>query len=280
MHLVRGVIKTVEPNNNVVRIQHEEIPNFMPAMTMPFRVKDAKELEGLQQGETVWFRLWVTADESWIDNIKKEKAQSVPPTSAPAPEAAASPEREEVRVVRDVPELSVGDIMPDYQFTNELGQTIHLNDFRGKALAFTFIYTRCPLPEFCPRMSGNFAEVMKQLKAMPNGPTNWHLLSISIDPHWDSPTVLRGYAQAFANDAEHWNFVTGSIEDIDAITEQFQLTIVKRGSDWDHKLRTVVVDANGRIQDIIYGNEWKPEALVQEIVKAANPPDQSAAAAP
>jgi protein SCO1/2 len=125
-------------------------------------------------------------------------------------------------------------------------------------------------------MSKNFSEVCQKLKALPNAPTNWHLLSISFDPHYDSPQVLRNYSQLFGADARRWNFVTGAMIDIDAITDQFSLAIIKKGTEWDHKVRTVVIDTNGRVQTIIIGNEWKPDALVEEIVKAANVPVTSA----
>jgi protein SCO1 len=273
-YLVRGEVKKVDVEGKTATIKHEEIPKFMPAMTMPFKAKEAKELEGLAPGDVIWFRLWISPDESWIDKVRKE-----PKVETNSPQASAPPEREAVRVVRDVEPLKIGDPMPDYTFTNELGKTIHLSEFKGQALAFTFIFTRCPLPEFCPRMTGNFAEVSKKLSAMPDAPANWHLLSISFDPHFDTPEVLRSYAQAFQYDPTRWNFATGAMSDIDAITDQLNLTIVKRGNEWDHKVRTVVVDANGRVQQIIYGNEWKPDALVQEIVKAASPPANSQPAA-
>jgi protein SCO1/2 len=271
-HLVRGVVRRIDAEEMRISIQHDEIPNFMPAMTMPFRVKDATELEKVQPGDTIFFRLWVTPDESWVDKLTKvaDPASNVGQTGVP-------PQREAVRVVRDVEPLSVGDLMPDYQFTNELGRVVRFSDFKDQALAFTFLFTRCPLPEFCPRMSHNFQEVYKKLNAMPNAPTNWHLFSISFDPHFDTPAVLRSYAQAFEADPERWNFLTGAMEKIDAITDQFELTIVKRGNEWDHKLRTVVVDAHGRIQKIIFGNEWQPDALVEEIVKAATVPRESTA---
>ena len=268
----RGVIKKIEAAENTITIQHEEILAYMPAMTMPFKVKDPKESQGLQPGDKVEFRLWVTADESWIDNIKKDTAPDLKPAAAP-------PQREAFRVARDVEPLKIGDLMPDYRFTNELGRVVSLSDFKGQALAFTFIYTRCPLPDFCPRMSKNFSDVYQKLTTMPNAPTNWHLLTISFDPYYDTPDVLRAYAQAFQYDPKRWNFATGAMVDIDAITDQFTLVIVKQGDQWDHKVRTVVVAANGRIQQIIYGNVWKPEALVEEIIKAAKqPPAQPAAA--
>ena len=274
-YLVRGVVKKVDAADKTVSIQHEEIPNYMPSMTMPFKVKDVKELEGLEPNDTIWFVLQVTDTESWIEKVRKQT--NAPPVE---PQATAPPERESFRIARDVEPLNVGDKMPNYQFTNELGRTVQLSDFRGKALAFTFIFTRCPLPDFCPRMSQNFAAAYKQLNAMPNAPTNWHLMSISFDPHHDTPTVLRNYAQLYQYDPKRWSFVTGAMIDIDAITDQFNLAIMKRDNDWDHKIRTVVVDATGRIQSIIIGNEWKPAALVEEIVKAARATEASASAGP
>jgi protein SCO1/2 len=262
-YLAHGVVKKVDATDKTITIQHEKIADYMEAMTMPFKVKDPALLEGLQAGDVIWFRLWVAKDESWIDKIKKEES------SEPKPQASVPDQREPVRVARDVEPLKVGDLMPNYHFTNELGQGVDLKDFRGQALAFTFIFTRCPLPDFCPRMSHNFADVSERLKALPNAPTNWHLLTITFDPTFDTPTVLKGYSQAFQNDPAHWNFVTGSMLDTDALTDQFELIIVKRGNEWDHKVRTVVVDATGKVQTIIYGNEWKPETLVEEIVKAA-----------
>ncbi|MBI2948449.1 MAG: SCO family protein [Verrucomicrobia bacterium] len=259
---VKGVLKKLEAGSRTVTIQHEEVPNFMPAMTMPFTVKDTKELQGLAPGDAISFQLHVTADESWIDQLQK--------TARPSTNAA--PVRPPVRLVRDVEPLKVGDTMPDYRFTNELGQAVSLSDFKGKALALTFIFTRCPVPEFCPLMSRHFAAAQKQLAAMPNAPTNWHLLSISFDPHFDTPRVLRAYAQMYRPDASHWSFVTGALIDIDAITEQFDLPIVKQGENWEHKLRTVVIDAAGRIQTIFPGNQWTAEELVAEIVKAATAP--------
>ncbi|MFO1498052.1 MAG: SCO family protein [Verrucomicrobiota bacterium] len=276
-YLVLGVIKSIELDAKTVTIQHEKIPNYMAAMTMPFKVKDTNELQHVQPGDRIAFRLWVAADESWIDKLIKAPPAASWDGTAPTPETNAPPEREAVRVVRDVDPLNVGDVMPNYTFTNELGRTVSLHDFKGQALAFTFIYTRCPLPDFCPRMSRNFSEVYQRLTSQANAPTNWHLLTISFDPHYDTPGILRAYARAFEANPDRWNFLTGAMEDIDAITDQFNLAIMKRGNDWDHKIRTVVIDAAGRVQKIIYGNEWKPEELLDEIIKASKAPPGPAA---
>ena len=256
--LVNGVIRTIDAADQKATIEHEEIPRYMPAMTMPFTVKNTNELAGLQPGDPVVFRLTVTANESWIDKLKKVQV------AAPL----EPPQREPVRLVRDVEELKIGDYLPDYHFTNELGQVTSFSEFKGQALALTFMFTRCPLPDFCPRMSKNFSEVYKTLTAA-KAPTNWHLLSISFDPHYDTPAVLKAYAQRYDYDPAKWNFVTGTMIDIDAITDQFNLPIVVRDGQWDHKLRTAVIDTQGRIQRIFIGNQWTPEELVAEIKKSA-----------
>ena len=258
--LVKGLVKSVSTDGLSATIQHEEIPNYMMAMTMPFEVKDRKELAGIKSGDAVSFRLLVTEDHGWIDQVKKTSD----PVKVPEPRAM-------MRRVREVDPLSVGDVMPNYPFTNELGKAVSLADLKGNAVAFTFIFTRCPFPEFCPRLSQNFATAYKQLQEMPNGPKNWKLLSISFDPEYDTPKTLAAYAGRYKYDPTQWSFLTGELIEIDAITEQFGLMFPRNqeGTGFDHNLRTVVLDANGKIQAILKGNSWKAEELVTEMVKAA-----------
>jgi len=256
---VKGVVKELKPDGRTVVIQHEEIPNYMPAMTMPFGVRDTNELAGLQAGDEVSFRMLITDREGWIDRITRLGSTT----------AADPPPRETFRRVRFVEPLKIGDAIPDYPFTNELGQAIHLGQFKGQALGLTFIFVRCPFPNFCPRMSINFAEAGKKLTAMPDAPKNWRLLSISFDPEHDTPEVLKKYAGNYGYDTNHWSFATGALMEIDAITEQFGLMFPRQGAGFNHNLRTVVVDAQGRVQKVFAGNEWKVEDFVAEMVRAA-----------
>lgn len=255
---VAGIVKELDDTDSSIVIEHEEIPDFMPAMIMPFNVREPKELTGLQPGDTVTFRLSVTDTKSWIDQIKKKTAEPL----------IEIPARKSIRLVREVEPLNVGDLLPNYRFTNELGRAVSFSDHKGKALALTFIFTRCPIPEFCPLMSKHFTAVQNQLSTTPDAPKNWHMFSISFDPHYDTPAILRGYAKIYGYKPEHWSFVTGSMIDIDAITEQFGLPVVQQGGTLSHKLRTVVVDSQGRIQNIFIGNQWKSEELTEAIIKA------------
>jgi protein SCO1/2 len=271
---VKGVITKMFPGNKSVEIRHEEVTNLMPAMTMTFDVKDANDLAGLKTNDSVAFRLSMTDTDSWIDRIKKVEGKSL--TELPA--------TNHFRFVRDVDPLQVGDPMPEYHFTNQLGHAVSTTQFKGQALAITFIFTRCPLPNFCPRMSSNFEEVQAKFvnpgaagvsNSQPstiNYPlsTNWHLFTITFDPEFDNVAVLKSYAERFNADPAHWSFLTGDPTDIRAIADQFNESFWKDETGAiNHNLRTVVVNASGKIQKILTGNAWKPEELVSEMLEAA-----------
>ncbi|MEK7780962.1 MAG: SCO family protein [Verrucomicrobiota bacterium] len=261
---VNGVIVELLPTEKSARIRHEEIPDYMPAMTMSFDVLDTNELAGLAVGDPVAFRMTVTDTTGWIDQIKK---RDVDPADA---NKNILPANAPMRLVRDVEPLAVGDLLPDYRFTNQLGRAVNLAEFRGNALAITFIFTRCPYPTYCPLMSNNFKAAHDALRQNPGSPTNWHLLEITIDPDFDTPERLKGYAGMYKADPTRWSFLTGALIDVTAITEQFGLQFTREpGGGISHNLRTVVIDASGRAQKIIAENKWTAEELVEEVIKAA-----------
>jgi protein SCO1 len=259
VYMVRGVLKEIRNNGRVAVIDHEEIPGFMRAMTMPLEVRNPAELKKFKPGDTLSFRLVVTEDDFWIDQLQPASAQPQSRRSRPA-----------VRVVRDVEPLEVGDLLPNYQLTNELGKVIQLSDFKGKALAMNFIFTTCPIPTVCPQMSSQFSDVQQKIKSLPEAPSNWHLLSISFDPEIDTPGVLRAYGKRFGYDPNHWSFATGSLIDVTALAEQFSQTFWTEGETLNHNIRTVVVNAQGRIQSIFSGDSWTSDQLVKELVIAAS----------
>lgn len=261
-----GIVREVKPAEKTVVIQHEEIPGYMAAMTMPFAVKNPQELDGLHPGDKVSFRMIVTANDGWLEQITVTE-----PAKSSAPDANMPPTNSPVRIVRDVEPLNIGDTLPAYTFTNELEQAVNLAEFRGQALAITFIFTRCPFPTFCPQMTRNFAEAQDKLRSLTEAPTNWHLFSISFDPEHDTPTTLKAYAELYQADPARWNFLTGPLIDITAITEQFgvQFWRANPSEPINHNLRTVVVDALGRVQKILPDNNWTSDELVVEMVKAA-----------
>jgi protein SCO1/2 len=257
----QGVVKELESDGKTVVIQHHSIPGYMMAMTMPFVDKNPSELAGLRPGDSITFRVNVTKTDGWIDHVAKTGVVQVIQGGSADPV---------IQVVRDVPPLDVGDELPEYHLTNELGQAVSTTQFHGQALAFTFFFTRCPYPNFCPYVSNGFEEAQKKLAAMTNGPANWHLLSISFDPQYDTPAALKAYASLRDCDPARWDFVTGDLTDLTAFGSQFgEYFGHDPAGGFNHNLRTVIVDAKGRIQRIIQGNTWTSDELVAEILKAA-----------
>lgn len=255
---VKGLVVGVKPRQKTVEIKHEKIPGYMPAMTMPFDVKDTNELAGLQPGQRVSFRLLATDTEAWIDQIQKlgEATNSLP---SPAP----------TRLARNVDPLQLGDALPEYRFIDQFGREVRTSQFKGQALVITFLFTRCPYPTFCPLMANHFEEVQQKFLSLPNAPTNWHLLTISFDPDFDKPEVLKAYAQMHHFNPAHWTFATGELVDITAFGEQFGLAFWHDANgSISHNLRTLVIDAAGRVEKVYEGNAWTSDELATEMMKA------------
>jgi protein SCO1 len=254
---VMGQIRSIDAANKTVRITHEEIPNYMPAMTMPFSIKDVALLKGLSEGDSVQFELAVTADDSWIARISKiqtdtpiEPATSRQTTFLP-PDSEAEP-------------VQVGEIMPDFKLTDENGGVIHLNDFRGKAVVLTFIYTRCPLPNFCPLMSKNFSQLEKRLSV--EFTNRYQLLSVTMDPEFDTPEVLKEYATRYQASAKDWIFATGDTEQIKFVAGLTGLYYARENGLISHDLRTALIGPDGRLVHLWKSNVWTPYE-VQRMVR-------------
>jgi protein SCO1/2 len=256
--VAKGIIKELEPDGKTVVISHDAITNYMPAMTMPFEVGDSNELRGLRAGDSITFHIIVTRTHGWIQDITKLES----------PQGRAAPGGP-IHFTHALAPLDEGDLLPDYQFTNELGQAARLSQFKGRVLALTFFFTSCPFPDFCPRMTSNFAEAAKKLSDMTNAPARWQLLSISFDPATDTPQRLRNYAEAAHYDPRHWSFLTGEDTQISGLADQMGENFWREGAGIGHNLRTVVVDPTGRIRKIFTGNKWTVDELVEEMTKAA-----------
>lgn len=256
---VKGVIKAIKSQRKEIEIKHEAIPDYMPGMTMPFDVKDTNELAGLKPDQPVSFRLTVTDTDGWVDQIKPLGPPEIAQTNTAAPAA--------VRVVRP---LNIGEPLPGFHLTNELDQPITTTQFKGQALAITWLFTRCPFPTFCPRLANDFSETQAKLLGLQGGPTNWHLLTISFDPEFDRPAVLKSYAVAHNYDPAHSTFATGDLGDITAMGDLFGLVFWRDSTgSITHNMRTVVIDASGRLQKVFEGKDWTSAELAAELVAAA-----------
>jgi len=158
----------------------------------------------------------------------------------------------------------------DYKFTNQLGERVSLSDFQGQALAVTFFFTRCPIPDYCPRLSKNFQEASTRLSLTAAGPTNWHLLSVSFDTEFDSPRVLKAYGEMYHYDPAHWSFLTGSDESIGELARLSDVKFEREAGSFNHNFRTLIIDAAGHLRMVFPTGGDLSSAIADEILKAAN----------
>lgn len=259
--VARGVIRELPAGGDTVVVKHDEIPGFMPKMTMQFSVRDTNELRGLRAGDAIAFRIKATEKESWVEAIQKvgtnELAQAVlSDPSTPSLLHAA--------------QLRTGDLLSDTMLLGENGRAIELSSFQGSALAFTFLFTRCPLPDFCPRMNQHFSRARELLLQKPGGPTNWQFLSISFDPEFDQPGVLTRYAYSYrGKNLDRWTFAAAPTNAMSTLVPQLDFRFAREGDSFLHNLRTVVLDPQRRVYKQFDGNKWKAEELAQAMAEAA-----------
>ncbi len=259
---VKGQVLSLEPDGKTVRIAHEAIPGFMPAMEMPFTVKEPSALQGLAPGDAVKFQLIVTREDSWITRIEKVSGASAVAAPGGTPALPSS--------TNEVQQVEIGQPVPDFGLVDQNGQPFRLKDWRGKAVVLTFIYTRCPLPNYCPLMSRNFASLQERFAK--ECPGKVQLLSISFDPQNDTPTMLKQYASAFQKDDKDWVFATGSADQINYVTGLFGLIHEPSNGFINHDLRTALISPDGRLVHVWRSNVWTPyevERMVKETVQPA-----------
>jgi protein SCO1/2 len=252
-----GRVVTVDSGSKTLTVAHEDIPGLMPAMTMPFPVGRGEEwvFGKIGPGDHIHATLVMT-DHAELQEISFTKASETT--------------RDDTSNLQ-LPQP--GDVVPNFVFVNQFGKTVRLRQLRGKPVLLTFVYTRCPVPDFCPRMSNNFAEVLKQLQANPAVFAKTQLLSISIDPQFDKPAVLDEYGTRYAGSIDpnfaHWQFVTASPEEVRKAADFFGLSYNQNQGQIVHTLRTVLVGPDGEIIKVYSGNQWKPSDVASDLAGAA-----------
>jgi protein SCO1/2 len=259
-YTMQGQILSVAPDHMEANVKHEEIKGFMPAMTMPYRVRDAKELEPLKPGDLITSTLVVVSNGAYLKDVKKvgEAPLEAPPGAAPG--ASSGFEL-----------LQPGEAVPNVTFVDQDGRPREVASFRGSTLVVTFIYTRCPMPTFCPLMDRNFVAIQEKLKADP-ALAGVRLASVSFDPLTDTPPVLKKHAAALGADPARWVFLTGDRDEIDRFASRFGVTITREMNDQKditHNLRTAIIDRNGMLVKAYTGNEWTPEQVLADLKEIA-----------
>jgi protein SCO1 len=252
-----GKIVSVDKSAMTALIDTDEIKGFMEAMTMSYKVKDAKELDGVTPGDTISADLREQSDDYWLENVKVTKKSTGPPPATKSEFHMPSP----------------GEAVPDFKLVNQSNQQISLAQYHGKTLILTFIYTRCPFPDFCPRISGRFAEINQDLSSQPALFAKIHLLSVSFDPQYDTPTVLTDYGHKWAGTQagvfNHWEFASVSAADLPAMAKFFGLTVIPEKDDIiTHSLSTAVIGPEGKIYRWYHGSDWQAAELLKDAARA------------
>jgi protein SCO1/2 len=247
---LEGQVLAVDPAKGELTVRHKDIKGFMPGMTMPFKVIDPAVLTERKPGDLIRATLVVADSLGRLDDVVRVG-------EAPLPADAAATTTPTV--------LDVGAQVPDATLLDQDGRPRRISEWQGKTIAVTFVYTRCPMADFCPLIDKHFAAAQGALKNEPALADRAHLVSVSFDPDHDTPQVLRAHATRLGADPAVWTWLTGTPDTVGDFTKAFGISLMRSGGpagEIVHNLRTVVVNREGRVGHVFNGNSWRPEELV------------------
>ena len=257
-HAVKGTVVEVDAPAGSVTLAHDEIPGFMPAMKMSFAVRDAETalLRTMAIGDAVAATLVVSDSRSWLEEVVVTR----PPVPGAVPAGAAAPRQPQP-----------GDAVPDVVLVDQSGRSLRIAEYRGRALALTFVFTRCPMPEFCPFLMRGFAGAHAALVADRSLAQKTALLTVSFDVGHDTPRVLLAYGRPFQKTEppfSHWRLATGRLAEVRTLGAAFGLQFSEEDRSFSHNLRTAIVAPDGRLRRLITGNDWTSDQIVAELREA------------
>lgn len=250
---VTGIVRGQLEDGQIV-IQHDKIPGYMPAMTMGFTLSDPTDATRLKNGDRVRFRFYVNETKSTAGNFVVTGSEA--PIAAPAPAAPAKVNR-----------LRAGDAVPAFSLTDQENRPFTPAVLRERLTIVTFIFTRCPVPEYCPAMAVRFSQLQKAILADAKLGERVRLLSITLDSEFDRPEILKAYSEAVGANPAVWQFATGTKDEITALTKAFAVFNERNGATLDHTLCTALIGSDGRVIDIWRGNGWRIEELLTALAE-------------
>jgi protein SCO1 len=252
---LHGLVLATSASTGEITVQHGDIPGFMPAMTMAYKLKDPAEIQKLRPGDEISADILVhsDSDDYLLDSvtITSQARRGLLPAMLPPHQ------------------LMVGETVPDLPLVNQDGKTIHLKDYRGKALLITFIYTRCPMPTACPLITSHFAKVNNDLAHDKKAYDESHLISVSLDPAYDKPPVLRQYGLAYLDDDSaafsHWEFADTTTGDLKKLAEAFGLQYSEENNQITHTMATTLIDPDSKVAQTWAGSDWNPDDVASAV---------------
>jgi len=247
-------VVSVDAERGRLTVDHGDVPGYMPPMTMPFRVKDDWVFQAATPGCRISANLIVEGKATWLENVVV--------TPVPGPAGAPS-------MIDGASEPVPGEAAPPFSLTTHRYKPISLESLKGSAVLVTFIFSRCPLPDYCPLMTERFAEIDRLLLGDPTLASRVRLVSITIDPEFDTPGVLNAHASEVATIdgkvPENWDFATSDPATIRKVAEAYGLVYGKEDGQIVHSLRTAIVGPDGTLVKVYRGNEWKVATVVEDL---------------
>jgi len=240
----QGIVLAVDSPHRMLTISHRAIPGYMEAMAMPFHTETAHDLDGLQPGSRIDFELKVTRSATTVRHVRLQQTGLA---DVPLPTAEDK--------------IAIGNPVPDFALTGQDGRTVRLSSFQGQLVAVDFIYTRCPLPDVCPRLSANFARLQKRFAG------RMVLLTITLDPRFDTPAVLAEYAERWRADPRQWFFLTGLEDDVRKVAGHFGVIYWPEEGAITHTSSTAIIGRDGRLQALVEGSSFTSQQLI-DLVQA------------
>jgi len=252
-----GRVVSKVPETHTLVVEHENIPGFMAAMTMPYPVAANVDLSGVEAGDRISARVVVNKEGDYE-----------------LTRVAVTDSSQRQKEAKETRQLFPGEEIPDVELVNQDGKKIRLSDFRGKTVLLTFIYTRCPMPTFCPRLSSLFAAVEKELAEDPREYARTQLISVSIDPKFDTPSVLRKYGLAYLGGDEkklgHWSFTVPTPENLKKLAQAFALIYEEQDNQIAHSMSTVLIGPEGKLIKEWNVSDWSAKDAVAAMRQVEN----------
>lgn len=256
-YTLQGQVLAIAPTRQEATIKHEAVRGFMDAMTMPFKVRDSRQLDGVAPGDLITATLVIVNDDAYLTEVKKTGSAPMEQPAGGTPSASSGFDL-----------LKPGEQVPGTPFVDQDGRKRDFTSFKGSTVVLTFIYTRCPLPNFCPLMDEHFATIQKKLAADPVLKGRVHLVTVSFDPATDTPPVLQRHAKTLDADLTTWTFLTGDGDAIDRFAARFGVWVTRAADDpgnITHNLRTAIIDSDGRLVKLYTGNDWLPDQVMADL---------------
>jgi protein SCO1/2 len=265
-YTIQGQVITLTPDRREATIKHGEVKGLMPAMTMPYKIREKAELDAVKPGDLIDATLVIVENDAYLTKVRRvgEAPIELPPPEEAAPAVASASSGFEL--------LKPGEAVPDSAFVDQDGRKRTFRAFRGSTVVLTFIYTKCPLPTFCPLMDRHFVTLQEHLEEDP-ALKSVHLVTVSFDPITDTPPVLKKHARELKADLTRWTFLTGDWDEIDRFAARFGVAVSRAlndARDITHNLRTAIVSPEGKLVKVYAGNEWTPDEILADLKPVAN----------